>query len=60
VTIIHHPDVRRMLMSMKSRPRRCARWAMFVAAAVDKSLEAPDKGGARAQPGFRRSHGFRS
>jgi acyl-CoA dehydrogenase len=43
VTIIHHPDVRRMLMSMKSQIEAMRTLAYVVAAAVDKSLRHPDK-----------------
>ena len=43
VTIIHHPDVRRMLMSMKSQTEAMRGLAYVVAAAVDKSMRHPDK-----------------
>jgi acyl-CoA dehydrogenase len=43
VTIIHHPDVRRMLMSMKSQTEAMRALCYVVAAAVDKSLRHPDK-----------------
>ncbi len=43
VTIIHHPDVRRMLMSMKSQTEAMRALAYVVAAAVDKSLRHPDR-----------------
>ena len=43
VTIIHHPDVRRMLMSMKSQTEAMRALAYVVAAAVDRSLRHPDK-----------------
>jgi acyl-CoA dehydrogenase len=43
VTIIHHPDVRRMLMGMKSQIEAMRALAYVVAAAVDKSLRHPDK-----------------
>ena len=43
VTIIHHPDVRRMLMSMKSQIEAMRALAYVVAAAVDRSLRHPDK-----------------
>jgi alkylation response protein AidB-like acyl-CoA dehydrogenase len=43
VTIIHHPDVRRMLMSMKSQTEAMRALAYVVAAAMDKSLRHPDK-----------------
>jgi len=42
VTIIHHPDVRRMLMSMKSQTEAMRALCYVVAAAVDKSLRHPD------------------
>jgi hypothetical protein len=37
VTIIHHPDVRRMLMSMRSRIEAMRALACFAAAALDKA-----------------------
>jgi acyl-CoA dehydrogenase len=43
VPIIRHPDVRRMLMSMKSQIEAMRALAYVVAAAVDKSLRHPDK-----------------
>ena len=43
VTIIHHPDVRRMLMSMKSQIEAMRALAYVVAAAVDKALRHSDK-----------------
>ncbi|HKW36443.1 MAG TPA: acyl-CoA dehydrogenase [Burkholderiales bacterium] len=43
VTIIHHPDVRRMLMSMKSQIEAMRTLAYVVAAAVDKSVRHPDR-----------------
>ena len=43
VTIIHHPDVRRMLMSMKSQTEAMRALGYVVAAAMDKSLRHPDK-----------------
>ncbi len=43
VTIIHHPDVRRMLMSMKSQIEAMRALAYVVAGAVDKSLRHADK-----------------
>src|SRR5437667_12393595 len=43
VTIIHHPDVRRMPMRMKSQTEAMRALAYVVAAAVDKSLRHPDK-----------------
>jgi 3-(methylsulfanyl)propanoyl-CoA dehydrogenase len=43
VPIIRHPDVRRMLMSMKSQIEAMRALAYVVAAAVDKSLRHADK-----------------
>ena len=43
VPIIRHPDVRRMLMSMKASIEAMRALAYVVAAAVDKSLRHPDK-----------------
>jgi acyl-CoA dehydrogenase len=43
VTIIHHPDVRRMLMSMKSQTEAMRALCYVVAAAVDKALRHPEK-----------------
>jgi len=42
VTIIHHPDVRRMLMSMRSQTEAMRALAYFAAAALDKSKHHPD------------------
>jgi acyl-CoA dehydrogenase len=43
VPIIRHPDVRRMLMSMKSSIEAMRALCYVVAAAVDKSIRHPDK-----------------
>ena len=42
VTIIHHPDVRRMLLLMKSQVEAMRALAYVAAAALDKSLRHPD------------------
>ncbi len=42
VTIIHHPDVRRMLMSMRARIEAMRALAYFAAAMLDKSKHHPD------------------
>lgn len=42
VSIIHHPDVRRMLMSMKSQTEAMRALAYFVAATIDKAHRHPD------------------
>jgi alkylation response protein AidB-like acyl-CoA dehydrogenase len=42
VTIIHHPDVRRMLMSMRSQTEAMRALAYFAAATLDKSKHHPD------------------
>jgi 3-(methylthio)propanoyl-CoA dehydrogenase len=43
VTIIHHPDVRRMLMSMKAQTEAMRALATLTAAHLDKALLHPDK-----------------
>jgi acyl-CoA dehydrogenase len=43
VTIIHHPDVRRMLMSMKSQTEAMRALATLAATELDKALLHPDK-----------------
>jgi acyl-CoA dehydrogenase len=43
VPIIRHPDVRRMLMSMKAQTEAMRALAYVVAAAVDKGIRHPDK-----------------
>src|SRR5258705_921523 len=52
VTIIHHPDLRPMLMSMKWQTEPMRRIAYVVAAAVDKSLRHPDQDELAHSPGF--------
>src|SRR5438445_11131980 len=52
VTIIHHPDVRRMLMSMKSQTEAMRALAYVVAAAADKSLRQPGKDEREANQAF--------
>jgi len=42
VTIIHHPDVRRMLMSMKAQIEAMRALAYFTAGALDIALRHPD------------------
>jgi 3-(methylthio)propanoyl-CoA dehydrogenase len=42
VTIIHHPDVRRMLLSMKAQTEAMRALAYFAAALLDKSKHHPD------------------
>jgi len=42
VTIIHHPDVRRMLLSMRARTEAMRALAYFAAATLDKSKHHPD------------------
>jgi len=42
VTIIHHPDVRRMLMSMRAQTEAMRALAYFTAAALDKAKHHPD------------------
>ncbi|MGH8272506.1 MAG: acyl-CoA dehydrogenase family protein, partial [Gammaproteobacteria bacterium] len=44
VTIIHHPDVRRMLMSMKARTEAMRALAYVAAAALDTARRHPDDG----------------
>jgi len=44
VPIIHHPDVRRMLMSMKAYAEATRALAYVVAGALDKAHHHPDKG----------------
>lgn len=43
VTIIHHPDVRRMLMSMKAQTEAMRALASLAAAELDQALLHPDK-----------------
>ncbi len=42
VTIIHHPDVRRMLLSMKAQTEAMRALAYFAAALLDRSKHHPD------------------
>ena len=42
VTIIHHPDVRRMLLSMRAQTEATRALAYFVAAGIDKAKRHPD------------------
>lgn len=44
VSIIHHPDVRRMLMSMKAQTEAMRALATVASAHLDKALLHPDKG----------------
>ena len=44
VTIIHHPDVRRMLMSMRAQNEAMRALAYFAAATLDKAKHHPDPG----------------
>ena len=43
VTVIHHPDVRRMLMSMRARIEAMRALAYVAAATLDKSKHHPDR-----------------
>lgn len=43
VTIIHHPDVRRMLMSMKARVEAMRAVAYVTASGLDRALRHPDE-----------------
>ena len=49
VTIIHHPDVRRMLMSMRAQTEAMRALAYVAAAALDKSKLHPDEKQRRRQ-----------
>jgi alkylation response protein AidB-like acyl-CoA dehydrogenase len=51
-TIIHHPDVRRMLMTMRAYTEACRAMALVAASAFDAAHEHPD---ARCAPRTRRS-----
>ena len=44
VTIIHHPDVRRMLMSMRAQNEAMRSLAYFTAATLDQAKHHPDPG----------------
>jgi 3-(methylsulfanyl)propanoyl-CoA dehydrogenase len=52
VTIIHHPDVRRMLMSMRSQTEAMRALAYFAAATLDKSKHHPDSAEKRRNQGL--------
>ncbi len=52
VTIIHHPDVRRMLMSMKSGTEAMRALAYFTAATLDRSKRHPDEATRRREQGI--------
>ena len=52
VTIIHHPDVRRMLMSMRSQNEAMRALAYFTAATLDKSRHHPDPAEKRRSQGL--------
>ena len=53
--IFHHPDVRRMLMSMKARIEAMRAVAYACAAAVDQAHRHPDPAQRRSQQGFGRA-----
>ena len=55
VTIIHHPDVRRMLMSMRAQTEAMRALAYFAAATLDKAQAPSRSRGEAAQPGAARS-----
>jgi acyl-CoA dehydrogenase len=42
VTIDHHPDIRRMLMSMKSRVEACRAMAYYTSGLLDRAHTSPD------------------
>jgi alkylation response protein AidB-like acyl-CoA dehydrogenase len=52
VTIIHHPDVRRMLMSMRSQTEAMRALAYFAAAMLDKARHHPDPAEKRRSQGL--------
>jgi len=52
VTIIHHPDVRRMLMSMKAQTEAMRALAYVVAASTDIAHRHPDEGERRRHQAF--------
>ena len=52
VTIIHHPDVRRMLMTMKANTEAMRALAYVVAAAQDAAWKHPDAGERRRNQAF--------
>jgi alkylation response protein AidB-like acyl-CoA dehydrogenase len=52
VTIIHHPDVRRMLMSMRAQNEAMRALAYFAAATLDKARHLPDLAAKRRSQGL--------
>jgi 3-(methylsulfanyl)propanoyl-CoA dehydrogenase len=52
VTIIHHPDVRRMLMSMRAQTEAMRAVAYYAAAALDKAKHHPDPAEKRRSQGL--------
>jgi alkylation response protein AidB-like acyl-CoA dehydrogenase len=52
VTIIHHPDVRRMLMSMRAQTEAMRALAYFAAATLDKARHHPDPAEKRRSQGL--------
>ena len=52
VTIIHHPDVRRMLMSMRAQTEAMRALAYYAAAALDRSKRHPDPAERRRAQGL--------
>jgi hypothetical protein len=52
VTIIHHPDVRRMLMSMRAQTEAMRAVAYFTAATLDKAKHHPDPAEKRRSQGL--------
>ena len=52
VTIIHHPDVRRMLMSMRAQTEAMRALAYFAAATLDKARHHPDPSEQRRSQGL--------
>ena len=51
-TIIHHPDVRRMLMTMRALTEGCRAMASTAAAAFDAAHHHPDAGAAKQNQAF--------
>jgi alkylation response protein AidB-like acyl-CoA dehydrogenase len=47
VSIVHHPDVRRMLMSMRAQIEAMRALGYYTAAGIDGALRTPDKAAAR-------------
>jgi len=52
VTIIHHPDVRRMLMSMRAQTEAMRALACYAAATLDKAKRHPDPAEKRRNQGL--------